>query len=101
MYAIVEQGSKQYKVAVGDKLEIELTDVAPDATTIELDKVLFIGGDGASKIGQPTSRAPRSSLRSSPTRPKRWSRDPSCSSRRSAVARTARSESATGRSTCR
>jgi len=53
MYAIVEQGSKQYKVAVGDKLEIELTDVAPDATTIELDKVLFIGGDGASKIGQP------------------------------------------------
>lgn len=53
MYAIVEQGSKQYKVAVGDKVEIELTDVAPDATTIELEKVLFIGGDGASKIGQP------------------------------------------------
>lgn len=53
MYAIVEQGSKQYKVAVGDKVEIELTDVAPRATTIELDKVLFIGGDGGSKIGQP------------------------------------------------
>jgi len=53
MYAIVEQGSKQYKVAVGDKLEIELADVAPDATTIELDKVLFIGGEGSSKIGKP------------------------------------------------
>ncbi|MGE5296058.1 MAG: 50S ribosomal protein L21 [Solirubrobacterales bacterium] len=53
MYAIVEQGSKQYKVAVGDQVEIELTDVAPDATTIELDKVLFIGGEGSSKIGKP------------------------------------------------
>ncbi|MEN6577095.1 MAG: 50S ribosomal protein L21 [Phycisphaerales bacterium] len=53
MYAIVEQGSKQYKVAVGDQVEIELTDVAPDAKTIDLDKVLFIGGDGASKIGKP------------------------------------------------
>lgn len=53
MYAIVEQGSKQYKVAVGDQVEIELTGVAPDAKTIELDKVLFIGGDGASKIGKP------------------------------------------------
>ena len=53
MYAIVEQGSKQYKVAVGDQLEIELTDVAPDAKSIEMDKVLFIGGDGASRIGKP------------------------------------------------
>jgi len=53
MYAIVEQGSKQYKVAVGDQVEIELTDVAPDATTIELDKVLFIGGEGDSRIGKP------------------------------------------------
>jgi large subunit ribosomal protein L21 len=53
MYAIVEQGGKQYKVAEGDRLEIELTDVAPDAKTIELNKVLFIGGDGSSKIGKP------------------------------------------------
>jgi len=53
MYAIVEQGSKQYKVAVGDQVEIELTDVAPDAKTIEMDKVLFIGGEGASRIGKP------------------------------------------------
>jgi len=53
MYAIVEQGSKQYKVAVGDQVEIELADVAPDATTIELNKVLFIGGDGSNRIGKP------------------------------------------------
>jgi len=53
MYAVIEQGSKQYKVAEGDRIEIELTDLAPDATTIELDKVLFIGGDGNSRIGTP------------------------------------------------
>jgi large subunit ribosomal protein L21 len=53
MYAVVEAGSKQYKVTEGDRLEIELTEVAPDATTIELDKVLFIGGDGNSRIGKP------------------------------------------------
>lgn len=53
MYAIVEQGSKQYKVAVGDQVEIELTDVAPEASTIEMDKVLFIGDEGSSRIGKP------------------------------------------------
>jgi large subunit ribosomal protein L21 len=53
MYAVIEQGSKQYKVAEGDQIEIELTDLAPDAKTIELDKVLFIGGDGNNRIGKP------------------------------------------------
>ena len=53
MYAIIEQGSKQYKVSEGDRIEIELTDLAPEATTIELDKVLFIGGDGNNRIGKP------------------------------------------------
>jgi large subunit ribosomal protein L21 len=40
-------------VAEGDKIEIELTDLAPDAKTIELNKVLFIGGDGSNRIGKP------------------------------------------------
>jgi large subunit ribosomal protein L21 len=53
MYAVIEQGSKQYKVAEGDKIEIELTDLAPDAKIIELNKVLFIGGDGNNRIGKP------------------------------------------------
>ncbi len=53
MYAVIEQGSKQYKVAEGDQIEIELTDLAPDAKTIELNKVLFIGGDGNNRIGKP------------------------------------------------
>jgi large subunit ribosomal protein L21 len=53
MYAVIEQGGKQYKVAEGDCINIELTDVSPDAETIELDKVLFIGDGENVKIGTP------------------------------------------------
>lgn len=53
MYAIIEQGSKQYKVAEGDSIDIELTDVAPDAQTIKLDKVLFVADGKNIKIGTP------------------------------------------------
>ena len=53
MYAIIEQGSKQYKVAEGDWLNIELTDVSPDAETIELNKVLLVSDGEKVKIGTP------------------------------------------------
>ena len=53
MYAVIEQGGKQYKVAQGDCLNIELTDVPPDARTIELDKVLFVSDGKKLKIGAP------------------------------------------------
>ncbi len=53
MYAVIEQGSKQYKVAQGDSLNIELTDVSPDAETIELDKVLLVSDGEKVKIGTP------------------------------------------------
>ena len=53
MYAIIEQGSKQYKVAQGDCIEIELTEVAPDAKTIEIDKVLFVNNGEKIQIGTP------------------------------------------------
>lgn len=53
MYAVIEQGSKQYKVTEGDCLSIELTDVSPDAKTIELDKVLFVSDGEKVKIGTP------------------------------------------------
>ena len=53
MYAIIEQGGKQYKVAEGDSLNIELTEVESDAKTIELSKVLFIGDGKKVKIGTP------------------------------------------------
>jgi large subunit ribosomal protein L21 len=53
MYAVIEQGGKQYKVTEGDRLNIELTDVAPDAKTIDLDKVLLVNDDKDVKIGTP------------------------------------------------
>ena len=53
MYAVIEQGDKQYKVAQGDVLNIELTEVPADAKSIELDKVLFISDGDAVKIGTP------------------------------------------------
>jgi large subunit ribosomal protein L21 len=53
MYAVIEQGSKQYKIAEGDRLDIELTDVPPDAKTIELNKVLLVSDGENIKIGTP------------------------------------------------
>lgn len=53
MYAIIEQGSKQYKVSQGDVIEIELVDVAADAEAIEMDKVLFVSNGQDVKVGKP------------------------------------------------
>jgi len=53
MYAVIEQGSKQYKVAEGDCINIDLTDISPDAEAIELDKVLLICDGEDVKIGAP------------------------------------------------
>jgi len=53
MYAVIEQGSKQYKVAEGDCLNIDLTDVSPDAETIELNKVLLVSDGDEIKVGTP------------------------------------------------
>ena len=53
MYAVIEQGSKQYKVTEGDCLDIDLTDISPNAKTIEMDKVLLINDGKKIKIGNP------------------------------------------------
>jgi large subunit ribosomal protein L21 len=44
MYAIVETGGKQIKVAVGDKIYVEKLD-AEAGKDVTLDKVLFVGGE--------------------------------------------------------
>jgi len=53
MYAVIEQGSKQYRVAEGDCIDIDLTAIEPDAKTIDLDKVLFVADGDDIKIGTP------------------------------------------------
>ena len=51
-YAIIETGGKQYRVSVGDSISVEKLAVA-DGSDITFDRVLMIGGDGASKVGVP------------------------------------------------
>jgi large subunit ribosomal protein L21 len=52
IYAIIEVGGKQYKVAPKQTLEVELLDV-PEGDKVELDKVLFIGEDKKTLVGNP------------------------------------------------
>lgn len=53
MYAVIEQGSKQYKVAQGDVINIDLGGTEPDAQTIEFTKVMFINDGKKIKVGSP------------------------------------------------
>jgi large subunit ribosomal protein L21 len=53
MYAIIEEGGRQFKVSSGDRIRI---DRAHDKETknITFDRVLFVGGgEGKPKIGAP------------------------------------------------
>src|SRR5215813_12060539 len=53
MYAILETGSKQYRVAAGDTLEIER--LAVDAgQPFTFDRVLLVNNDGKVTVGSPT-----------------------------------------------
>jgi large subunit ribosomal protein L21 len=52
MYAVIEQGGKQYKISQGDVIDI-LTEVAADAKTVELDKVLFVSDGEKIQVGTP------------------------------------------------
>ncbi len=53
MYAIVKTGGHQYKVAVGDRLDVEKLPVEPGSEVV-LDEVLMVGGDDNHvTIGEP------------------------------------------------
>ncbi|NIO10229.1 MAG: 50S ribosomal protein L21 [Deltaproteobacteria bacterium] len=52
MYAVVKTGGKQYRVAQGDTVDVELLggEVGEQVT---LEPVLLVGGEGEAKIGTP------------------------------------------------
>ena len=53
MYAVLETGSKQYRVAAGDKIEVErLETEAGKAHTF--DRVLLVNNEGKVSVGAPT-----------------------------------------------
>lgn len=53
MYAIFEDGGKQYKVGTGDMLLVERKDLAEGQAEITFDKVLMLGEGADAKIGTP------------------------------------------------
>ena len=52
MYAIIEQGGKQYRVVKGDKFRVEKLQ-AEDGSVVELGKVILLGKDDETVIGTP------------------------------------------------
>lgn len=52
MYAVLETGSKQYRVAAGDTLEIERLNVEP-GNPFTFDRVLMVNHDGKVVVGTP------------------------------------------------
>jgi large subunit ribosomal protein L21 len=53
MYAVLETGSKQYRVAAGDTLEIERLAVEA-GQPFTFDRVLLVNREGAVSVGAPT-----------------------------------------------
>jgi large subunit ribosomal protein L21 len=59
VYAVVETGSKQYRVTPGMTIDVELLP-AEAGSDVELDRVLMIGGEGADvRIGTPVVEGAR------------------------------------------
>lgn len=52
MYAIIETGGKQYKVAEGDTIFVEKLGAAPEET-VSFDKVIAVGEGSSLKVGAP------------------------------------------------
>jgi large subunit ribosomal protein L21 len=53
MYAIIEDGGRQYKVEEGQELELDYRQV-PGGQPIAFERVLAIRDDGGLKMGRPT-----------------------------------------------
>src|ERR1043166_9701053 len=52
MYAVLETGSKQYRVAAGDTLEVERLAVEA-GQPVTFDRVLMVNNDGKVTVGSP------------------------------------------------
>lgn len=53
MYAIIEDGGKQYRVEKDETIYIERRDIPEGTSTIDLGPVLVLGDGSNSKIGTP------------------------------------------------
>ncbi len=53
MYAVIESGGKQYRVAVGDRVKVESLAAEPGAT-VDLERVLMVAAGDDVQVGTPT-----------------------------------------------
>jgi len=53
MYAIIEEGGRQYKVTSGDTILID-REAGDGEKSIKFDRILLVAGEGEPKIGLPT-----------------------------------------------
>ena len=53
MYAVIETGGKQYRVAAGDIIEVEKL-TADAGTQVQIERVLMVAGDEGITVGKPT-----------------------------------------------
>lgn len=53
MYAVIETGSKQYRVTLGDTVEVELLDLEA-GQPVTFNRVLLVNQDGKVSVGTPT-----------------------------------------------
>ncbi len=55
VYAVIEDGSHQYKVEEGDTFEVQRHDLEDGQDSLTFDQIVMVGGEGvdAPKIGQP------------------------------------------------
>ena len=53
MYAVIEDGSQQFRVSEGDVVEVALRELAEDVKQIEFDRVLLVSNEGKVDIGTP------------------------------------------------
>lgn len=53
MFAVIEDGSRQYRVQPGDVVVVDYRDAAKQGETLTFDQVLLANGGGASIVGQP------------------------------------------------
>jgi len=53
MYAIIKTGGKQYRVAEGDEVDIELLNRGEVGTAIAFEEVLFVNDGATPQVGQP------------------------------------------------
>ncbi len=52
MYAIIKTGGKQHRVSTGDHLRVEKLE-GEVGSSVQLDQVLLVGGEGETHIGRP------------------------------------------------